>query len=78
MSHAPRALPRVALSSTLSWRLRTVADRVEERFLKPLALDRLCALVKPAMAEARAGEKGATFARLEVTAVRDSRVRRLR
>lgn len=37
-------------------RLRTVRDRIEERFLRPLALDRLCALVDPAAAEARRGE----------------------
>jgi hypothetical protein len=34
-------------------RLSTVADRIGERFVKPLALDRLCALVEPAMLEAR-------------------------
>ena len=34
-------------------RLLTVRDRIEERFLRPLALDRLCALVEPAAAEAR-------------------------
>jgi hypothetical protein len=45
-------------------RLGTVADRVRERFVKPLALDRLCALVEPAMAEAgREGERPA-FERL--------------
>jgi hypothetical protein len=37
-------------------RLRTVRDRIEERFLRPLALDRLCALVEPAAAEARQGD----------------------
>lgn len=47
-------------------RLRTVRDRIEERFLRPLALDRLCALVEPASAEARAGEgeQGNAFRRL--------------
>ncbi len=34
-------------------RLSTVADRLGERFIKPLALDRLCALIEPAMLEAR-------------------------
>jgi hypothetical protein len=34
-------------------RLRTVADLVHERFVRPLALDRLCALIAPAMNEAR-------------------------
>ncbi len=47
-------------------RLRTVRDRIEERFLRPLALDRLCALVEPAAAEARRGEgeQGDAFHRL--------------
>jgi hypothetical protein len=41
-------------------RLGTVADRLRERFVKPLALDRLCALVGPAMEEAsREGERPA-------------------
>jgi hypothetical protein len=34
-------------------RLGTVADRLQERFVKPLALDRLCALIGPAIEEAR-------------------------
>jgi hypothetical protein len=45
-------------------RLGTVADRVQERFVKPLALDRLCALVGPAMAEAGRGGERPAFARL--------------
>jgi hypothetical protein len=46
-------------------RLGTVADRVRERFVRPLAVDRLCALVGPAMEEAtREGERPA-FAELE-------------
>jgi hypothetical protein len=47
-------------------RLRTVRDRIEERFLRPLALDRLCALVEPAAAEARreSTEPGIAFPRL--------------
>jgi hypothetical protein len=47
-------------------RLRTVRDRIEERFLRPLALDRLCALVAPAAAEARegVGEEGGAAKRL--------------
>jgi hypothetical protein len=46
-------------------RLRTVADRLGERFVKPLALDRLCAMIEPAVAEARRGDPGEAFARLE-------------
>jgi len=33
-------------------RLPTIRDRLEERFVHPLALDRLCALVEPALAKA--------------------------
>jgi hypothetical protein len=46
-------------------RLRTVADRMQERFVKPLALDRLCALIEPVMAEVHQGGPGPAFARLE-------------
>jgi len=42
-------------------RLRTVGDLVQERFAKPLAQDRLCSLVEPAMLEARLPEGGKTF-----------------
>ncbi|HKA07589.1 MAG TPA: hypothetical protein VKD71_10050 [Gemmataceae bacterium] len=47
-------------------RLRTVRDRIEEKFLRPLALDRLCALVGPAATEARtgAGDAGDAYRRL--------------
>jgi hypothetical protein len=45
-------------------RLGTVSDRLNERFIKPLALDRLCALVEPAMLQADPGEGSAAFARL--------------
>jgi len=34
-------------------RLGTVADRLGERFVKPLSLDRLCALIEPCLHEAR-------------------------
>jgi hypothetical protein len=45
-------------------RLSTVGDRLREGFVKPLALDRLCALIEPAVEEARrAGERPA-FERL--------------
>jgi hypothetical protein len=33
-------------------RLSTIRDHLSERFVKPLALDRLCALIEPAMQEA--------------------------
>jgi hypothetical protein len=34
-------------------RLGTIRDRINERFVKPLALDRLCALIDPCLREAR-------------------------
>lgn len=41
-------------------RLSTIRDRLSERFIKPLVLDRLCASIEPAMLEARqSGEKPA-------------------
>ncbi|MCI0455703.1 MAG: hypothetical protein L0Z62_01820 [Gemmataceae bacterium] len=54
-----------ALERAHGMHLRTVADRVAERFVKPLSLDRLCALVEPAMEEARSGGGGAAFAGLQ-------------
>src|SRR5262249_628498 len=43
--------------------LRTVRDRLQERFVKPLAIDRLCALVGPTMAEAPQGNASVALAR---------------
>jgi hypothetical protein len=53
------------LEQTHGMRLRTVADRIHERFVKPLAFDRLCARIEPAMLEARAQRGGRAFAQLE-------------
>ncbi len=47
-------------------RLRTVADRIGEQFTRPLALDRVCALVEPAMVAA--GPDGASPALDALTA----------
>jgi hypothetical protein len=55
----------VRLEREHGMRLRTLADRIGERFVKPLALDRLCALVGPAMAEAREQRVPEAFARFE-------------
>ena len=52
------------LERTHGVRLGTIADRINERFIKPLALDRLCALIEPCMREARASEEKRSFARL--------------
>jgi hypothetical protein len=47
---AERHLKQLAhLERTHGLRLNTVRDRVEERFVRPLALDRLSALIEPAM-----------------------------
>jgi hypothetical protein len=46
-------------------RLSTVSDRLNERFVKPLALDRLCALIEPSMDEARRTGERPAFARLQ-------------
>src|SRR5947209_14364681 len=63
---ADQYLQRLAhLERTHGMRLGTVADRLQERFVKPLALDRLCALIEPAMSEARQLGEGPSFARLE-------------
>ncbi len=34
-------------------RLATIADRLEERFIQPMAIDRLCALIPPSLRQAR-------------------------
>jgi hypothetical protein len=46
-------------------RLGTVSDRLNERFIKPLTLDRLCALIEPSMVEARRPGDRTAFARLQ-------------
>jgi hypothetical protein len=45
-------------------RLNTIRDHLSERFIKPLALDRLCALIEPAMREAQQQGEKPSFARL--------------
>jgi hypothetical protein len=42
-----------------------VSDRFAERFVKPLLLDRILALVKPAVRDARTGVESLSFARLK-------------
>ena len=43
-----------ALEQKHAARLGTIRDRVEERFVKSMALDRICALVRPVQEESRA------------------------
>jgi hypothetical protein len=52
---AAKQLERLArLEREYGVRLATVTDRLEERFVRPMELDRLCALIPPALAYARA------------------------
>jgi hypothetical protein len=63
---ADRFLKRLAdLQKKYGMRMPTVADRLGERFLLPLEVDRMCAWIEPAMEEA--GRPGArpAFERLE-------------
>ncbi|MCS6977083.1 MAG: hypothetical protein NZM31_08775 [Gemmatales bacterium] len=52
------------LESKHGVKLRTISDRLEERFTASLAQDRLCALIEPAMEEARLGKTPETLPRL--------------
>jgi hypothetical protein len=53
------------LATQYGVRLRTVADRLRQRFVQPLAVDRVCALVRPAVEELRAGRKPVSFSALK-------------
>lgn len=53
------------MSSRYGMRLRSVADRLGERFVRPLAVERLCALVRPAVEELRRGQPPRSLAQLE-------------
>jgi hypothetical protein len=53
------------LNARYGIRLRSVADRLGERFVQPLAVERLCALVRPAVEELRRGGPTRSFAELE-------------
>lgn len=52
------------LQAKYGMRLATVADRLAERFVRPLAIDRIQALVKPAVEEARKGLQPTAFSLL--------------
>ncbi len=43
--------------------IKTVADRLEERFVKPMAINKLCALLEPSIQESRAGGETPSFAK---------------
>jgi hypothetical protein len=46
-------------------RLPSIAQRLGERFVRPLDIDRLCALIRPAVEELRAGRMPVSFTFLE-------------
>jgi hypothetical protein len=63
---ATRLLEQLAqLEQTHGIRLRTITDRLEERFEKPLQMDSLCALVAHTIAEAGRPEGGTSFRAFE-------------
>jgi hypothetical protein len=63
---ADQQIRRLArLSRNYGMQLPTIEDRLQERFVRPLAIDRLRALIRPAIEEARAGEPPKSFAALE-------------
>jgi hypothetical protein len=63
---ADRHLTRLAqLSRQYGMRLPSISDRLSERFVRPLAIDRVRALVAPAMEAAHVGGDLTTFALLE-------------
>ena len=53
------------LRTKYGMRLPTVDDRLAERFVRPLAIDRVRALVTPAVEDVRLGRPGDAFIRLE-------------
>lgn len=55
----------IQLQMVHGMRLATVSDRLAERFVRPLTLDRIRALVQPAMQDARLGRASSDFDLLE-------------
>ena len=51
-----------------SMRMPTIADRIEERFVQPMTIDRMRSLVEPAMSDAEADRFSAAFEQLEAEA----------
>ncbi len=63
---ADRYQQRLAeLQKKYAMRMRTVADRIHERFTRPLAIDRIRSLVAPAILEAAGDGPSAAFEMLE-------------
>lgn len=66
---AEQYLTRLAdLQKKYAMRMPTVADRLAERFVRPLTIDRIRALVEPAIEEARLGGETPKFEMLEFEA----------
>jgi hypothetical protein len=53
------------LEKKYGMRLPGVSDRLSERFVKPLALDRILARVNPALRDSRAGKESSDFKQLQ-------------
>ncbi len=49
------------LQTEYAIRMPTIADRLGERFVQPMTIDRICALVEPAMGDAKAGRDSTSF-----------------
>ncbi|MFO7904433.1 MAG: hypothetical protein ACQESR_07475 [Planctomycetota bacterium] len=63
---AERFLRRLRdLQKTYSIRMSTVSDRLAERFIRPMIIDRMCALVRPAMQESTQSGTNPSFELLE-------------
>ncbi|MFW6170958.1 MAG: hypothetical protein ACODAD_10750, partial [Planctomycetota bacterium] len=63
---ADRFLDRLHdLQQTYSIRMSTVSDRLAERFIRPMIIDRMCALVRPAMQESTQSGTNPAFELLE-------------
>jgi hypothetical protein len=54
------------LEKRYGMRLPGVSDRLSEKFVKPLALDRILALVKPSLGDSRAGTESTAFRQLQI------------
>jgi hypothetical protein len=53
------------LQREYAMRMPTVADRINERFIQPMTIDRIRALIAPAMRDAEAGRESRAFELLE-------------
>ncbi len=53
------------LQKKYAMQMPSIADRINERFMRPLVIDRLCSLVQPAIAEAKRDGPRPTFRMLQ-------------